>query len=60
MTETAAPSIVDFIEGPADTWTLQVQVPTELVTQFEDVLVDDRGIVRCGDMNHGPFVLRQE
>jgi hypothetical protein len=34
--------------------------PTDLVTQFEDVLVDDRGIVFCSDKNHGLFVLRQE
>ena len=34
--------------------------PTELVTQFEDVLVDDRGIVFCSDKNHGLFLLRQE
>jgi hypothetical protein len=34
--------------------------PTDLVTQFEDVLVDDRGIVFCSDKNHGLFVLRQD
>jgi hypothetical protein len=34
--------------------------PTDLVTQFEDVLVDDRGIVFCSDKNHGLFVLQQD
>ena len=34
--------------------------PTELVTQFEDVLVDDRGVIFCSDKNHGLFVLQQE
>ena len=34
--------------------------PSELVTQFEDVLVDDRGVVYCTDKNHGLFVLEQE
>ncbi|MQA81600.1 MAG: hypothetical protein GEV10_24470 [Streptosporangiales bacterium] len=29
-----------------------------LVTQFEDVLVDDRGTIYCTDKNHGLFVLR--
>jgi hypothetical protein len=28
-----------------------------LVTQFEDVLVDDRGYIYCTDKNHGLFVL---
>ena len=34
--------------------------PTELVTQFEDVLIDDRGVIFCTDKNHGLFVLQQE
>jgi hypothetical protein len=29
-----------------------------LVTQFEDVLVDDRGYIFCTDKNHGLFVLK--
>ena len=33
-------------------------LPTDLVTQFEDVLVDGRGYVYCTDKNHGLFVLR--
>lgn len=33
--------------------------PSTLVTQFEDVLVDDRGVVFCSDKNHGLFVLAQ-
>ena len=33
-------------------------LPTALVTQFEDVLVDGRGYVYCTDKNHGLFVLR--
>ncbi|SNR46719.1 hypothetical protein [Blastococcus mobilis] len=32
--------------------------PTELVTQFEDVIVDARGSIYCTDKNHGVFVLR--
>lgn len=31
--------------------------PSELVTQFEDVLVDARGVIYCTDKNHGLFVL---
>lgn len=34
--------------------------PSRLVTQFEDVLVDDRGIIFCTDKNHGIFVLQPE
>lgn len=30
----------------------------DLVTQFEDVLVDARGYIYCSDKNHGLFVLR--
>jgi hypothetical protein len=33
-------------------------VPDQLVTQFEDVLVDDRGNIFCTDKNRGLFVLR--
>jgi hypothetical protein len=33
-------------------------LPTTLVTQFEDVIVDARGYVYCTDKNHGLFVLR--
>ena len=33
-------------------------LPTALVTQFEDVLMDRRGYVYCTDKNHGLFVLR--
>jgi hypothetical protein len=33
-------------------------LPADLVTQFEDVLVDARGYVYCTDKNHGLFVLR--
>lgn len=33
-------------------------LPSTLVTQFEDVLVDARGNIYCTDKNHGLFVLR--
>jgi hypothetical protein len=33
-------------------------LPSQLVTQFEDVLVDRRGFLYCTDKNHGLFVLR--
>jgi hypothetical protein len=33
-------------------------LPSRLVTQFEDVLVDARGYIYCTDKNHGLFVLR--
>lgn len=33
-------------------------VHDQLVTQFEDVLVDDRGYIFCTDENRGLFVLR--
>ena len=33
-------------------------LPTTLVTQFEDVIVDARGYIYCTDKNHGLFVLR--
>lgn len=33
-------------------------LPTQLVTQFEDVLVDSRGFIYCTDKNYGLFVLR--
>lgn len=32
-------------------------VPDQLVTQFEDVLVDDRGYIYCTDKNRGLFVI---
>lgn len=35
-------------------------LPSHLVTQFEDVLVDARGYIYCTDKNHGLFVLRME
>jgi hypothetical protein len=43
---------------PADPVERRGALPTELVTQFEDVLVDARGYVYCTDKNHGLFVLR--
>jgi hypothetical protein len=33
-------------------------LPTSLVTQLEDVIVDARGYVYCTDKNHGVFILR--
>ena len=33
-------------------------LPTSLVTQLEDVIVDARGYIYCTDKNHGLFVLR--
>lgn len=33
-------------------------LPSELVVQFEDVLVDSRGYIYCTDKNYGLFVLR--
>jgi hypothetical protein len=33
-------------------------LPSELVTQFEDVLVDARGYIYCTDKNHGLFILK--
>jgi hypothetical protein len=35
-------------------------LPSDLVTQFEDVLVDARGFIYCTDKNHGLFILRLE
>jgi len=32
-------------------------LPTHLVTQFEDVLIDARGYIYCTDKNHGLFIL---
>jgi hypothetical protein len=43
---------------PADPTERRGPLPTELVTQFEDVLVDARGFIYCTDKNHGLFVLR--
>ena len=45
---------------PADPRERRGPKPTELVTQFEDVLVDDRGVIFCSDKNHGLFVLQQD
>jgi hypothetical protein len=42
---------------PADPTTRRGVLPTTLVTQFEDVLVDARGYIYCTDKNHGLFVL---
>jgi len=33
-------------------------LPTDLVTQFEDVIVDARGFIYCTDKNHGLFILK--
>ena len=33
-------------------------LPTALVTQFEDVIVDARGYIYCTDKNYGLFILR--
>jgi hypothetical protein len=35
-------------------------LPSTLVNQFEDVLVDARGYIYCTDKNHGLFVLRAD
>lgn len=43
---------------PADPSDRRGTLPTDLVTQFEDVLVDARGYIYCTDKNHGLFVLR--
>ncbi len=43
---------------PEDPTTRHGTLPTTLVTQFEDVLVDARGFIYCTDKNHGVFVLR--
>jgi hypothetical protein len=42
---------------PADPTVRRGPKPSTLVTQFEDVLVDDRGLIFCTDKNHGLFVL---
>ena len=34
--------------------------PKDLVTHFEDVLIDSRGYIYCTDSNHGLFVLRYD
>jgi hypothetical protein len=33
-------------------------LPTDLVTQYEDVIVDARGFIYCTDKNHGLFILK--
>jgi hypothetical protein len=43
---------------PGDPQQRRGALPTTLVTQFEDVLVDARGYIYCTDKNHGLFVLR--
>jgi hypothetical protein len=43
---------------PEDARERRGTLPSDLVTQFEDVLVDARGYVYCTDKNHGLFVLR--
>ena len=43
---------------PGDPQQRRGTLPTTLVTQFEDVLVDARGYIYCTDKNHGLFVLR--
>ncbi len=35
-------------------------LPRDLVTQFEDVLIDARGNIYCTDKNHGLFVARYQ
>jgi hypothetical protein len=42
-------------EGPRER---RGTLPTSLVTQLEDVIVDARGYIYCTDKNHGVFVLR--
>lgn len=36
-----------------------VKPESSLATQFEDVIVDDRGYIYCSDKNHGLFVLKR-
>ena len=43
---------------PEDPLERRGTLPSTLVTQFEDVLVDARGYIYCTDKNHGLFVLR--
>jgi hypothetical protein len=44
---------------PADPTVRRGVKPVDaLVTQFEDVLVDDRGYIYCTDKNHGLFALK--
>jgi len=43
---------------PADPEQRLGALPHDLVTQFEDVIVDARGNIYCTDKNHGLFVLR--
>lgn len=42
---------------PEDPTVRRGALPTTLVTQFEDVIVDARGNIYCTDKNHGLFVL---
>jgi hypothetical protein len=43
---------------PEDPQARRGPLPSTLVTQFEDVIVDARGNIYCSDKNHGLFVLR--
>lgn len=45
---------------PEDPSTRRGTLPTSLVTQFEDVLIDARGNIFCTDKNHGLFVVRYQ
>ena len=44
---------------PVDPVERRGPLPTHLSTQFEDVLVDARGVIYCSDKNHGVFVLER-
>lgn len=43
---------------PSDPEVRRGTLPSQLVTQFEDVLVDSRGFIYCTDKNHGLFILK--
>lgn len=45
---------------PVDPVERRGALPTNLATQFEDLLVDARGFIYCTDKNHGLFVLETE
>jgi hypothetical protein len=45
---------------PEDPLERRGALPSVLVTQFEDVVVDARGYVYCTDKNHGLFILHYE
>ena len=44
---------------PVDPVERRGPLPERLVTQFEDVLVDARGVIYCSDKNHGIFILER-